>query len=171
MIKKISTFLLLLLCTVAVRAQSIGPATLNSSGGQNTIGGNTYEYSIGEMTLVNTASATGIIVTQGTLQPMNNSSSIKTASIHDNDLKVFPVPATSIVNIQASFKNAGKLNYTLYDATGKKIFSNMSLLNTGNESLQFNIEPYASGNYLLEISFENENGKPYMKNYKIQKIN
>jgi hypothetical protein len=169
MIKKISTFLLLLLCTVAVRAQSIGPATLNSTGGQNTIGGNTYEYSIGEMSMVSTASGTGIIVTQGTLQPNNNTSSIKTISIKDDELKVFPIPASTMVNIQTSFANAGKLNYTLYDASGKKIFTNSNLLNTGNESLKMNIEPYASGNYLLEISFEKQDGSIYFKNFKIQK--
>lgn len=166
--QKIIALILIFFGVQIVRAQSIGPSTLNSTGGSAVIGGNTYEYSIAEMSLVNTASASGIIVTQGTLQPTSNSSGIQLAAIADDELKVFPVPTSGIINIQPRFNNTGILHFTLLDAAGKNVVENSANLSSGKEIQQLNIDAYASGNYLLNISYETKSGT-FQKVYKIQK--
>lgn len=168
---KKQSIILLILIVFGIKlsnAQSIGPSTLNSTGGHNTIGGNTYEYSIGEMSLVNTASSSSIIVTQGILQPSSNTSKIQFASITDSEMKVFPVPTASILNIHPAFSNGGVLHLNLLDAAGKNVVNKKISLSSGKEMQQLDIQAYASGNYLLNISYETPSGT-FQKVFKIQK--
>jgi phosphopantothenate synthetase len=78
--------------------------TLNVSGHSAKIDGMTFDYSIGEMTLVSTERASNLIVTQGVLQPGSSStsspSSDATLTIVDNPIKVYPNPASHLLFVE-----------------------------------------------------------------------
>lgn len=151
-------------------AQSIGPATFNSSGGSATASGNTFEWSFGEMTAVHTATAANIIVTQGVLQPLAGPSRIVTAKYADAAmLKVYPVPAQNVVYLQPAFTSGGTLQYSLLDATGKSILKQSAGLKSGTERQSIDMTALPSGNYMLQVQYADTH-VPYTNVYKIQKI-
>ena len=144
-------------------------STLNSSGGSSTISGNIYDYSIGEMTLVNTASSSNLIVTQGLLQPTISETGISDDNFTLNNLSVYPSPFDDIVNIDANMNTSGKLSVLLVDMGGREQFKNEWQLTTGKEINKFDLSSLASGTYLLQASYTHGN-KTASKSFKIQKV-
>ncbi|XZF13670.1 T9SS type A sorting domain-containing protein [Chitinophagaceae bacterium MMS25-I14] len=170
--KKIScTAVLLLAMTTAPRAQSIGPSTLNSTGGSAVLGGNTYEWSVAEMTLVSTETGTGIIVTQGVLQPNLSSTGVHGINPLASNLLIFPNPAQNEVFLQPSFSAGDKLMYGLYDVTGKTIYRNEVVLTTGKDLQTIYLNTVAAGTYMLQVTLNRKDASVYNAGYKIQKLN
>lgn len=166
--KKLKTTILgLLLCSGSLYAQN----TLNATGGGGTIGGNTYDYSVGEMTLVSTETSSNIIITQGLLQPEAKfATSTKDLIIAQDQMSIYPNPTAAIVNIQPQFNKAGTMQIRLIDAMGKTIVRQEYKLSSGTEKQQIDISGFAIGNYLLNVNYTNNNTT--LKNtYKIQKNN
>src|SRR4051812_41395359 len=119
--KIISVIPLLIVVLTGVKAQSITPSTINATGGHTNLGGTEFEWSVGEMAMVSTFSASGIIVTQGLLQPAEAMVGVPTTSLTAKNLHVFPNPASDVVNLQYTSATNGILSCRLYDMTGKEI--------------------------------------------------
>jgi hypothetical protein len=156
-----------------VRGQSgAKPNITNTTGGSAHPGSMLYhDWSIGEITLVSTFDTSGVILTQGLLQ---NEGFIKVTSVANTtlepNLKVYPNPASSIVNIQYTATSEGKLSYRLVDMTGKVITENITQVTPGTSEQQINISNLAMATYLLEVGFKGSNGSEEMNSYKIAKI-
>jgi hypothetical protein len=162
-------WLLCLLVSLTSNAQSISPSTLNNAGGSGIISGNTYEYSVGEMTLVNTASTPTVTVTQGILQPANNSTSISSKGFAQNQMKVFPNPASELLFVQTDFiKVGGEITFILTDVAGKTISKSINKVNVAKQTHELNIVELASGTYLLNVQYNAQN-EQYFQSFKIQK--
>jgi hypothetical protein len=100
-------------------AQSLGPATLNAAGGSTAVSGNTHEWSVGEMVLVHTATTSGLVVTQGILQPM-----LQVTGIHDNELalegmSIYPNPASDQLHIKFDLARNLEVTLKLSDISGR----------------------------------------------------
>ena len=167
--------MLLLLVAMAgangISAQSVGPATINATGGTRIIGSNEFDWSIGEMTLVSTFSNPSIIVTQGVLQPegLTNSGVANNAAI-SNQLKVFPNPASSVLNFRYTSQLPGTLDYRLLDMTGKASISRTMNIVQGINEEQIDLTHLACATYFLEITVTSGSGAVENISYKIQKI-
>jgi hypothetical protein len=152
-----------------VCAQSIGPATLNAAGGGTVIAGNSYDFSIGEMTVVSTNQAGSIVVTQGVLQPYDHP-----MAVHDvplaNNLKVYPNPATNVVNIQYNAQAAGKVSYSLLDMTGKVITAKSAAAAQGTMTEQVNVSALPAATYMLQVTVDIPGTQKQTIPYKIQKL-
>lgn len=156
--------------TVVAQAQSIGPSTLNATGGSKVINSNTYEYSIGEL-VTSTFANPNLIVTQGVLQPNLSTSSVGTVPGKISQLKVYPNPvADGQLYLSPSFSGGGKLVYLLTDAAGKTVVSQTLTLQTGKELQTISMNAYAAGQYTLSIEWQDKSGRS-SGNYKIQKTN
>ena len=161
-----------LLALGGVQAQSTSPFIINSMGGTGAINGNIYDWSFGEMTLVNTLSTVNLIVTQGVLQPRYDSIAMginNTTAIVQN-IKVYPNPAQNVICFESDYKTPGKLNYVLVDVAGKSIINKQVSINAGNNKQTIDLTTLPTGIYILKITATQEN-KPFMQTYKIQKIN
>lgn len=152
------------------QAQTISPSTLNAAGGSGEIAGSVYEYSIGEMALVHTASSANLIVTQGLLQPMEESVGIAALPLPDNALTVYPNPSEDIVYIQPNLSGSGMLTMILLDITGRQLKQQLAPLQSGNEKQSMTLSSLASGSYLLKVIFS-QNNQQFTQDFKIQKIN
>jgi len=169
--KKLLTVLcLLLLCSMAARAQSIGPSTLNAAGGSRTIEGNTYEYAIGEVVAGSTYDGPGLIVTPGVLQPMiEDPDGIDQLVIDPGALGVFPNPVEQALFLQPDFKKKGILEYVLSDIQGRILLEKKVNLDQGNERQQIDMNHLAAATYNLSVVWK-QAGKLYVKAFKIQKV-
>ena len=170
--KYLTTFLsCVLLAAVGSSAQSIGPATLNITGGSSTNNGNTYEFAIGSVVSGNTYISTNLIVTPGVLQPeTSDPDGIELPEITAGELSVYPNPVTQTLFLQPHFDKGGTLEYVLYDVAGRTITRQTQALPLGNEKQEIRMAAYATGQYILQIRFLTP-GKTSINAYKIQKVN
>ena len=162
---------LFLLAAINIRAQSIGPGTLNATGGAAVISGNEYEWSIGEMTMVSTFSSASIVVTQGVLQISDSAyTGVPIKPTPSRHLQVFPNPASTVVNLQLTSPTQGTLSYTITDMTGKVLGKHSLDIQPGTTTEQVDIKEFACATYLLNVSVSSDNSTPERFAYRIQKI-
>ena len=143
---------------------------MNATGGTNTLGIWEYDWSIGEMTMVNTYYGSSVIVTQGLLQN-DLHINVKVADVTlSQHLQVFPNPATSTVNVQYIATGDGQLTYRLMDITGRIIMSNTSAVKQGMTTEQLNISDLAAASYMLEVSTKDNSNTGASTSFKIEKL-
>jgi hypothetical protein len=153
-----------------IHAQSVAPSAINASGGTAIIGANEFDWSVGEMTMVSTFTGTGIIVTQGVLQPAETSINAVNNQVLLKKLQVYPNPATSIVNLQYFSPGEGTMTYRLMDVTGKIIANRSVQVKQGTNTEQINVAGLACATYLLEVSVNTGTEKTEKATYKIDKL-
>ena len=159
-----------LLMATGVQAQSVGPSTINATGGTTIIGSNEFEWSVGEMALVSTFTATGIIVTQGILQPSDGPLDVPVTGELSQALRVFPNPAADYVNVEYTSVGEGILSCRLLDVAGKEVSNRKITVVKGQAAGQIDVRSLAAANYMLEVTIIPENGTPKVAAYKIQKF-
>lgn len=168
--KQALLFILGLVDTSVTQAQSVQPAIFNATGGSATVSGNNVEWSIGEMTAVATVSNSGIIITQGLLQPAENPTSVASQQVITKHVQLYPNPADAFVMVQSNFSEAGNLKMTLTDVTGKVLLQQeVKVDGNGMQKNQVPVSGLAVGNYMLQVSFEGKEQKGAAA-YKIQKV-
>jgi hypothetical protein len=162
----------LILLSGYIRGQSITPFTINSAGGTAKIGTNTYEWSVAEMAVVQTATGSNIIVTQGILQPMpQNATGIQDPVALYQNLQVYPNPTSGTIYLQYNLPSNGTIRYSLQDVTGKQILSNRVAVSENTGRLQIEMASVANANYMLSVYYQPLNGTAQAAAYKINKIN
>ncbi len=158
--------------------QGMSQTTINVTGNSAVIHGMTFDYSIGEMTIVSTAKSANLIVTQGLLQPQASTGSSNTTD-SDNQhissmagmINVYPNPTSHVLYIETKDQQAGDFKYQFFDATGKLVASSKELQKEGANKYSFNLQSFASGSYFLMIQKSGDNGNVEAISYKIQKTN
>lgn len=160
-----------------VRGQSSDnakPNITNSTGGTYHGGPGSmliYDWSVGEVTMVSTFSDGGTTLTQGLLQ---NEIAIEPSGVANEhlaaNLKIYPNPASTEVNIQFTSAAEGKLIYRLLDLNGKIITSGSANVNAGTSTQQVNVTGLAAATYMLQVSFKTGDNAEESTSYKIEKI-
>lgn len=148
-------------------AQSIGPATLNAAGGSAEVAGNTYEWSVGEMVLVNTAITPGLVVTQGTLQPMAQGTGINNKPALAG-LNIYPNPASDQLNIKFNIARDLDVVLKLTDISGREQYLKQIKNHNGSELITIDFKPYAAGIYMLQVETTDKT-KIYTNTFKVVK--
>lgn len=149
---------MMLFAVTGVRAQSIGPSTLNASGGSATISGGTHEWSVAENTVVSTYSSSSLVLTQGVLQPMPPATGISKLQNATDNVRVYPNPVQNELFLQCEFNSGGTLSYMLQDITGKLISRKEQQLSTGKEKITVSFDGLATGNYMLNVMYVQPTG-------------
>lgn len=154
--------------------------TINSSGTSYEKGSILLNWSIGEMSLVTAMEAFDgtIVVTNGVLQPeavdggpiLTSSPTQIPVELTATQLKVFPNPASNILQVEYANPSASKIELRLTDINGKLIYEK-SVMTFGNGfTEQINISSLSAGTYVLTMrNGDLINAKP-MYTYKILKL-
>lgn len=163
-------FLLCIFATINIRAQSLSPTILNSSGGSSAINGILYDYSFGEMTIIQTFSSSKLIVTQGLLQTKTDTAA---TGINDNSLNkpkitVFPNPTQQLVSFESEYQANGKLYYELIDIAGKLVASKQLSFSPGKVKETIDLSNLPAGTFLLKITID-QGKEIFTQTSKIQK--
>lgn len=165
--------LYLLFCLIAskhIQAQNLSPTIINSSGGTATINGIIYDYSFGEMTMIQTFSTPNLIVTQGLLQTKTDTSAtgIDKHQLEAPVITVFPNPAQQQVSFESDYQSSGKLQYELLDVEGKKISGKELNVASGKTKETIDVSNLPGGVYLLKIVMT-QGKETFTQTSKIQK--
>jgi hypothetical protein len=125
--KKTITIVIVFFFFYCSNAQSVAPSVINTGGGSFQAGYYQFEWSIGELALVGemNSSNNSLVITNGFIQPfIQYPATNNTNNIFANDeIKVFPNPASSYVEINFLTKQQGRITLTFYDGSGRKILT------------------------------------------------
>lgn len=164
-------FALSLISSISFGSSAFGQTNsfaLNAAGGSNTIASNTYEWSIGEMTLVNTVTTSNLIVTHGLLQPMFSDVGISPDKKQEANFSVFPNPTNDKVFIQLHLPAQTNLGISVFDITGRQLMQKTILLASGMEQQEIDFSAFVAGIYFMSIR-SIKNNHDVVNNFKIEK--
>ena len=157
-----------------MNAQMLTPTVISSTGGYSSNANNSLSYTVGEMTMVQTFSANGNILTQGFQQPNDNVTGLIDLTQDEfGSFVVYPNPAVDNLWFGFQLPEAGKVQITLYDVLGQKI-SDVYHTSYDNGKIveQLNVTAYAAGVYMLTMNFvSDKDGKVHVSTKKFQVIN
>jgi hypothetical protein len=160
--------------TLFAAAQSISPATVNSSGQSATFGNYRFEWSVGEGASTATSANGNIMVTAGVLQPFVSNQPITNNVRHwlPEEVKVYPVPTKDFIEINILHQLTGKSKLELYDAQGRKIMEKAFQYYGTGRIEKWDLSKLAAGEYFLSvIQLSPVTGRPVKTGaFKIQKI-
>ncbi|MFZ4753837.1 MAG: T9SS type A sorting domain-containing protein [Chitinophagaceae bacterium] len=167
-------FTTLFLCCFIGFSSLYAQNTLNVSGNSAKINGMTFDYSIGEMTLVSTEHQSNFIITQGLLQP-NQSASGQSTSPSDlnqwqNLVKVYPNPSDNLVYAEWQADKTADCSYQLFDATGKVVLKGNYQQVSGNNKIRLELQSLAAGTYYLMLTGLVAEDAQEQFSFKIQKV-
>ncbi|HEY0262561.1 MAG TPA: hypothetical protein VGB95_06005, partial [Chitinophagales bacterium] len=108
-----------------MQAQTISSKVLAVSGNFVQAGSYSLSQTVGEMTMVQTVSASSYILTQGFQQPeLKMVMSISDLGNFGGVLDLFPNPANDFVHLQYKFPIAGTMQMTIYNSIGQRVSAN-----------------------------------------------
>ena len=169
---KIKAVLLLIMVIAAgsyVSAQSLTPFVIASSGGYNSNAAGSLSSTVGELTMVETFSATGNFLTQGFQQPEEWYASVEEEPVN-GDLSLYPNPSYGQFNLYINAVEKGSAQMTLYEMMGQKTLSKQADIDKGANTINFDIHGFAMGIYFLEYKYVSDIGKKQSKTFKINLV-
>lgn len=151
--KKITLFAVFgIVCSGIAVSQSIERSVIGSSGGFSAVGNVQLSWTAGE-TVIATASAGSVILTQGFQQPETGTSSVKPVDLA-SVLKVYPNPSNGIFKVSYATNAASAadmVSTTVYDGAGKMVYSGRKMdLSSGEAELDLSNLP--GGVYTLNFT-------------------
>lgn len=133
-------------------AQSIYPSTINITGQFGTYKDFQLEISIGESTSITTLSGSAIVLTSGVLQTsVVNQPAANIAGPLSDEIKIYPNPARSVIQVNFVSKVLGLNKYELYDLQGKKILENQFYYFGVPRTETLDLSKLLQGTYILSI--------------------
>ena len=176
MLKKHLFLLAFIVGCCLTQHDALAQQTLNIAGKSVKINGLMFDYSIGEMTMINTINSGKIVVTQGILQPAASeitvtspASTIAVAS--ETAVKIYPNPTGNFLYIETLNDQAAALSYQLFDISGKVILTGQLSVQQGANKNRVQLNEYAAGTYFLMLDQTDKNNLHHHFSFKIQKEN
>jgi hypothetical protein len=173
--KKTITLVIVFFFFIYGNSQTVQPSVINAGGGTFQSGYYQFEWSIGELALVGDmiSSNNSLIITNGFIQPFiqypsgDNGNNI----FASDEIKIFPNPASSYVEINFLTKQRGRITINFYDASGKKILTTADVYNGVGLIKRIPVSQLPNEVYMLRIDLDPYAGFVAKKGfYKIIKI-
>ncbi len=155
-------------------AQMLTPTVIASTGGFSSNANGSLSYTVGEMTMVQTFSANGNILTQGFQQPNDNITGLIDMTKDEfGSFAVYPNPAVDNLTFGFQLPEASKVRVALYNAVGQLVSEVYNgKYATGKTVEQLNVTTYAAGVYILTLTAVSDvDGKTHVVSKKFQVIN
>lgn len=153
----------LILANGSLFCQSTKPEIISTSGDYFKTTDVSLSWTLGE-SVSETFSSSNLILTQGFQQSHYLITSIDDIASDAFKIKVFPNPATDLINIEiTSLTDSNAYYIKLLDLEGRELFS--TKMNADKDHI--NMSLYPTGIYILNVS---DNNMRPLQNFKIQKI-
>ncbi|HRG87722.1 MAG TPA: T9SS type A sorting domain-containing protein [Chitinophagales bacterium] len=172
--KKIYLLAVVVLSAMFANAQMLTPTVIASTGGFSSNANGSLSYTVGEMTMVQTFSANGNILTQGFQQPNDNITGLIDMTKDEfGSFVVYPNPAVDDLTFGFQLPEASKVRVVLYNAVGQQVAEVYNgNYDTGKTVEQLNVTTYAAGVYVLSLTAVSDvDGKTHVISKKFQVIN
>lgn len=173
--KNSTLFFCALVCGMASMSQTTQPCVINASGGTYSSADYSYEWSIGELVLVNEMkdNDSKYVLTNGFLQPFarNESNQKPPAIFRQHEFRVLNNPVKDVMRVQLLTAEAGKLVLYVYDERGNIICYREANVSSSGTIESVEMRGFANGTYMLKASFTGATTKEKKsQTYKLLKI-
>lgn len=149
-----------------LKAQSISPEVVASSGNFFDDGSVNLSWTLGEIATESIADANHLI-TQGFQQTFLLAVSVAAAEKNDFSILLYPNPTVNDVTLAFSNSDESEYEIKVYNHLGQNIFfKNILTSNMQKNFFTLNLGDFASGQYMIEIAQKNKT----LKTFKVQKI-
>src|SRR5215213_9155110 len=141
----------LILISIITSGQSITPAVINASGNSYAHGNYAFDWSIGEMSLIDAMSSPDktTTITNGFLQPYVFQPKISNNLLFfsADEIRIFPNPTYKTSEIDFLSNQSGTVSLTLHDANGKFLLSKNTFLSGLGTIERLDLSRFAAGTY------------------------
>ncbi len=148
------TYLLFLFgsLSLCLRAQSLTPFVVSTSGAFFSNGAGMLSTTVGELAAVTTLSGGSNILTQGFQQAWDFGVSVP--EIHENGLAfdVYPNPSHGVLTLAMNTDKDSKVNLKVYDLLGRTVYFESLNHVSGYAAHEIDLKQIAEGVYLLEVN-------------------
>jgi len=141
----------LFLCPCLINAQQVTPFIINVTGGSATSNYYRFDWSVGEMCLVNTFSQPNAILENGFLHPGTEHSKDTINFFAKGDVMVFPNPAYATTEIDIVLPVSGAFRMTIFDILGRQVLNKEFIYNGAGRVEKLNIDQFRAGTYFLHV--------------------
>jgi len=166
--KIISLFYAVMLFTGMLQAQTLSPTVISSSGGFYTSANAMLSFTVAEMTMVQTFTTAGNILTQGFQQPEDMSVSIQETPTVSGVIMIYPNPTIGNFTLSYVSNENAETTINLYNIVGQVVLSKSVSQVKGLNTVNFDISSFSQGIYMLELTLTSAKGD---KKATYQKIN
>lgn len=151
-IKRVTLLCSIVLACGYANAQSVDKSVVATAGGETTVGGYSYVWTVGEA-VIGSATSTGYIITEGFL-PLKSGGSVGVSNIAESapSVKLYPNPTTGKLILDVKQEQATKLNIQVLDISGRTIKATESLPNNASFNHQMDFTTLPSGTYFVILS-------------------
>ena len=153
---------------VSMQAQTLSPTVVSSSGGYFTSGSSSLSFTVAEMTMVQTFTTAGNILTQGFQQPEVLTVSIPETPSVSGDVSIYPNPTSGNFTLSYLCNESNATTISLYNLVGQVVLTKTVSQVAGLNTVNFDISDFSQGIYMLELTLKNVKGE---KKATYQKIN
>jgi hypothetical protein len=155
---------------LSVRSQTLTPTVISSSGGFYSSTNAMLSFTVAEMTMVQTFTTAGNILTQGFQQPEDFSTGIPEIPTSAESALIYPNPTNGSFTL--SYLNNGNAQATIniYNLTGQIVLSQNISQVSGLNTVDFDISAYSQGIYMLGLTLTNSKGEKKTDYHKINLI-
>jgi len=154
----------------AVRSQTLSPTVISSSGGFYTSSNAMLSFTTAEMTMVQTFTTSGSILTQGFQQPEDYSVGIPEIPTTDGSVLIYPNPTSGSFTLSYLNTDNSETTINLYNLVGQVVLSRTVSQVSGLNTVDFNISTYSQGIYMIGLTLTNSKGEKKTDFHKINLI-
>jgi hypothetical protein len=153
---------------LGLQAQTLSPTVVSSSGGYLTSASASLSFTVAEMTMVQTFTTAGNILTQGFQQPEDFSVSIQESPVVSNEIMIYPNPTNGNFTLSYQSNETSETTIHLYNLVGQVVLAKSVSQVNGLNTVNFDISSFSQGIYMIELTLLNTKGE---KKTNYQKIN
>ena len=153
---------------IPLHSQTLLPTVVSSAGGYFTTASASLSFTVAEMTMVQTFTTAGNILTQGFQQPEDLNVSIAETPTLTGGILVYPNPTNGYFTLSYMSNENAETTICMYNLVGQIIFSKSLFQVKGLNTVNFDISSFSQGIYMLELTLKNGSG---VKKVSYQEIN
>jgi hypothetical protein len=173
--KNLAILTMLIVWSMHTFSQQACENILNATGGTFENNNMTFEWNVGEISLVNTMHSDDgkYTVTNGCLQPMHNirARGRAAAIFEGKEVSILPNPAADYIFVKVKTYGEGKMNLVLFNEKGETVFGGQMSYSGDEANANINIMHLKNGTYILSVKLIPSNGAHGKSgSYKIVKI-
>jgi hypothetical protein len=162
-------FALILISGIS-QSQTLSPTVISSSGGFYSTGSAMLSFTVAEMTMVQTFTSAGNMLTQGFQQPEDYVVGISETPTVLDDILIYPNPTNGMFTLSYSSNNSGENVINLYNLVGQVVLTKAVSQSAGVSTVDFDISSFSQGIYMLELTTENTKGEKQINYHKINLV-
>lgn len=143
-------FLILLLPAYSI-GQTVTPSIQNVTGGSAKDGYYRFDWSVGELCVIESYFKPFLFVTNGFLQPHTEKVNIPSTTLGSGDIFMFPNPAYEQTEIDILVAQRGRIYFYLTDAQGRMVYTRQIDHNGVPRIEKLSLQQFPAGTYFLKV--------------------